>query len=226
MSAALERLYAILGALADRQGAPAFAELDGRMPWPQRGVYFVFEPGEVRSASSEVSRVVRVGTHALNAGSGTTLWKRLRQHRGTRAGSGNHRGSVFRMHVGRALIAREGLQGTYPEWDRGGNASRDVVRSERGMEAMASEVIGRMRVAWVAVPDDPGPRSDRGFIERCAIALLASDGRAVDPPSVTWLGRYAPSAAIRESGLWNVNHVGSETVTGFLDAFAVYAEET
>lgn len=226
MSAVLERFYSIIDDLTDRQGAPAFAELDGRMPWPERGVYFVFEPGEVRSLSAGVPRVVQVGTHALNVGSGTTLWNRLRQHRGSRAGIGNHRGSIFRMHVGRALIARYGLHASFPEWDRGGSAPREVVQSERGMEEMVSEVIGRMRVAWVAVLDEPGPGSERGVIERSAIALLASEGRVVDPPSRRWLGRFAPSDAIRGSGLWNVNHVGAGTETGFLDDLAAYAEAT
>ena len=207
MSTELERFYDIIAELMARQGAPRFADLDGRRTWPQRGVYFVFEDGELRSGQSGVPRVVRVGTHALNSGSGTTLWKRLRQHRGTRAGGGNHRGSVFRMHVGRALIARDGLQSAYPYWDRAGNAPRDVVHSERGLESMVSEVIGAMRVAWVGVPDDPGPGSDRGLIERGAIALLASAGRDADPPSDGWLGLQAPSPAINDSGLWNVNHV-------------------
>jgi hypothetical protein len=49
--------------------------------------------------------IVRVGTHALETGSQTTLWKRLSQHRGqARSGSGNHRGSIFRLIVGTALI--------------------------------------------------------------------------------------------------------------------------
>jgi hypothetical protein len=56
--------------------------------------------------------VVRVGTHALTAASSATLWDRLRQHRGHLGGrdpgSGNHRASVFRRHVGAALIGRDG----------------------------------------------------------------------------------------------------------------------
>jgi hypothetical protein len=57
-------------------------------------------------------RVVRVGTHALTAASSATLWSRLRQHRGHLAGrdpgGGNRRASVFRRHVGAALIRRDG----------------------------------------------------------------------------------------------------------------------
>lgn len=186
----------------------------------------MFEPGEVRSGLPDVWRVVRVGTHALNAGSGTTLWKRPRQHRGSRSGTGNHRGSVFRMHVERALIARERTQPSFPEWDRSGSAPREVVQGERVMEEMVSEVLGRIRVAWVAVLDDPGQSSDRALIERGAIALLSSEGHAADVPSHGWLGRHAPSVAVRGSGLWNVNHVGAPLEESLLDGLEACAEAT
>src|SRR5690242_13971991 len=98
----LIRFYEILGTLEKKVGGKrTLAECDGRMPWPRRGVYFFFEPGEVRSDSGGGPRVVRVGTHALANGSTTTLWRRLSQHRGSkRSGGGNHRGSIFRLLVG------------------------------------------------------------------------------------------------------------------------------
>ncbi len=206
-----------------RQGGPSFSDLDGGVAWPERGVYFVFEPGENRRSNSHVARVVRVGTHALRAWSNTTLWNRLRQHRGARDGSGNHRTSVFRMHVGRALIARDGLQDVYPHWDQGRNATVDIRRGEQDLERRVSEVIGRMRLAWIAVSDDAGPGSDRGVIERGAIALLASEGRKADPPSPGWLGRRAPSEQMRLSGLWHVHHVGDSPDPTFLDVLEDWA---
>src|SRR5262245_12149686 len=74
----------------------------GKMRWPRRGVYFFFEPGEYRSTEESVERVVRVGTHAVGEGSASTLWSRLHTHRGSLAGGGYHRGSIFRLHVGAA----------------------------------------------------------------------------------------------------------------------------
>ncbi len=111
----VQRFYRILDELETRVGGKrTLAEAHGRMKWPTRGVYFFFEPGEQRTTSVNGPRVVRVGTHGLKAGSKSTLWKRLRQHRGTLsgkyAGGGNHRGSVFRLHVGTALINRD-------DWD-------------------------------------------------------------------------------------------------------------
>ena len=68
------------------------------------------EDGEIRSDSGTGPRIVRVGTHALTEGSGTKLWSRLSPHGGQpKSGGGNHRGSIFRLIVGTAIMARGGL---------------------------------------------------------------------------------------------------------------------
>jgi len=111
----VQRLYSLLDQLEVKVGGKRCLEnCDGRMDWPRRGVYFFFELGESRSTSGAGPRVVRVGTHGLKAGKDTKLWDRLRTHRGTltgqNPGGGNHRGSIFRLHVGTALLA----QGDWP----------------------------------------------------------------------------------------------------------------
>ena len=105
----LTRFYVILDRLEQGVGgARRLSSSDGRMDWPTRGVYFFFEPGEVRTDSGDGPRVVRVGTHALTTRSRTTLWNRLSNHRGTAGtGGGNHRGSIFRLLVGTALMHRD-----------------------------------------------------------------------------------------------------------------------
>jgi hypothetical protein len=107
----LVRFYSILGNLERKiGGARKLADCSGQMLWPQRGVYFFREQGEDRSDTGDGPRVVRVGTHALKAGSRSKLWGRLSQHRGpAKTGGGNHRGSIFRLIVGAALINRERL---------------------------------------------------------------------------------------------------------------------
>ena len=69
--------------------------------------------------------------------------------------------------------------------------SRHHRHSEAGLEAQVSRAIAAMPVIWLSIPDEPGPDSDRGFIERNAIALLSNHSKeALDPPRSGWLGRH------------------------------------
>lgn len=214
--------YAHLQELERRIGGKrSLANSDGKMGWPEQGVYFFFESSEYRSGSGVGPRVMRVGTHAPTAKSRATLWSRLRQHRGTMSPSGgNHRGSIFRLLVGEALI-RLGIADSKDSWGRGSNAPRSVRESERPIEAQVSRYIGTMPFLFVPITDAPGPNSNRGYIERNSIALLsncASD--AVDPPSSEWLGCSSARDRVRRSGLWNNNHVDEDYLPEFLDVFA------
>jgi len=101
----LKRFYDILRDLKEKLGGTRkLADCSSKCGWPLRGVYFFFEQGEMRSDSGAGLRIVRVGTHALTANSKSTLWKRLGQHKGTKTGAGNHRGSIFRLIVGTARL--------------------------------------------------------------------------------------------------------------------------
>jgi hypothetical protein len=185
------------------------------MDWPARGVYFFREEGEVRTDTGSGPRVVRVNTHALKDGSGTKLWTRLAQHRGQASGNGNHRGSIFRLIVGVALIRRNTLP--FPTWGEGNSAKGEVRHGEEALERMVSEVIGRMSFLWLPVGDEPGPNSQRGYIERNAIALLSNYNKEpIDLPSRDWLGHLSDRARVRNSGLWNQNHVEEICDSSFL----------
>lgn len=160
---------------------------------------------------------MRVGTHALKAGAKATLWNRLAQHRGNADGSGgNHRGSIFRLITGAALMERDDL--ACSSWGKGNNAPREVKLGERPLEQKVSAVTGAMPFLWLTVDDEPGPDSLRGYIERNAIALLSNYGReSIDPPSPRWLGCYSDRERVRLSGLWNSNHVDDDYDPAFLD---------
>lgn len=223
----LDDFYDLLGVLEERCGGKRLlAESYGRMDWPQRGVYFFFEAGETRD-DGVTPRVVRVGTHALRS-SQSTLWKRLSQHKGATGGSmpggGNHRGSVFRLHVGTAMLAN----GDWPQriresWAVGGTANPVVRESEYPLELAVSDYIGGLPFLWLAVEDPPGPRSDRGVIEAGSIALLSNVRRPpIDAASDHWLGRHADRRLIEESGLWNVNHVQDPANGAFIAVLEGY----
>ena len=222
----LQRFYSLLLALEEKlSGARHLANCSGRMSWPKRGVYFFMEPGETRSHSGRGPRIVRVGTHALKAGSGATLWKRLYQHKGVaRSGGGNHRGSIFRLIVGTALLERDAID--CDSWDDRRSSAPPVVRErEQPLERAVSQALGNMPFLWLSVDDEPGPQSLRGFIERNAIALLSNYGKPpIDPPSDLWLGSYCTREKVRTSGLWNSNHVDESYDPAFLDTLEFLVE--
>jgi hypothetical protein len=176
-AADVRRLYAMLGQLGDRLGGTrCLRDCGGGQGWPARGVYFFLEPGETRTSSGEGPRVVRVGTHALKAGSSTSLWNRLSQHRGVaQSGGGNHRGSIFRLLVGEALLRRDRLH--VPSWGIGQSPSdaaarlgidaRELKEREAPVEAAVSQHIGAMPIVWLAVEDAHEPRFLEAF-ERAA----------------------------------------------------------
>ena len=214
-----DEFYRILDQLSATMSGPRhLRECTGDSGCPPQGVYFFFEDGEQRADGSR--RVVRVGTHGLTATSTATLWGRLRQHRGQltgrNPGGGNHRASVFRRHVGAALIRRDNLLSSWLDRHR---PSGQRASQEASVERAVTRHIGAMPFLWLNVPAG----ADRGYLERNSIALLSCLTGGPDPPSASWLGRYAERAEIRESGLWNVQHVYGHYEPGFLRQLALLA---
>jgi hypothetical protein len=165
-------------------------------------------------------RIVRVGTHGLTIGSNAKLWTRLSQHKGSlRTGAGNHRGSIFRLIVGAALIKRHGYD-QFRNWGEGSSANSDIYSAESSLEREVSQIIGNMPFVWLAIEDNAGPDSTRGYIERNAIALLSNYNKPpLDPPSRNWLGHDSDRERVRNSGLWNQRHVDETYDPSFLDKF-------
>ena len=84
-----------------------------------------------------------------------------------------------------------------------------------------------MPFIWLEIDDKPGPESLRGYIERNAIALLSNFYRGsnpIDPPSESWLGHWAKSEKVRNSGLWNANHVDGQMDDNFFDVLKTCLE--
>jgi hypothetical protein len=205
----LELLYDGLRTLSGGQLAPTAlptlaAVLGEKIP--NRGVYFFFEDGELRRGRREL-RVTRVGTHAVSRGAASTLRGRLRTHAGTEALTGSHRSSIFRLHVGDALLRKSST--VVESWgtDSGKVASAETRELESEMEVLVSRQLRSMRVLILEVADTPSAQSDRAYVERNAIGLLSHFGRIVDPPSSTWLGLNSKRTEIATSGLWNLDHL-------------------
>lgn len=223
----LEQFYELLALLESGLGGKRTLRCcQGKMEWPPSGVYLFFESEEFRQSGSKIQRVIRVGTHAVSTGSTSSLWGRLRTHRGAPNGSGNHRGSIFRLHVGTALLQRLGGSQILSSWGVGQTAAREAKAAETWLELKVSEYLGSMSLLWLAIGDTPGPLSDRAFIERNAISLLSNHEDPFDPPSSNWLGLQSVKSAIRKSGLWNVRHTNDNYDHRFLTILEQYIDVT
>lgn len=227
----LERFYAILARLTldGKQGRP-LREYSGKAGLPARGVYFFREPGEYRFGTDGPLRIVRVGTHAVSLNAKSSLWGRLRTHLGTRSGSGNHRGSIFRLHVGNALLSRD--EKVIESWGAGRSVATQLradsaaMAAEGELERRVSEYIGAMSILWVDVPDLPSSDSVRSTIEKNAIALLSNRKKPMDIASANWLGKHSPREEIRQSHLWNLNYVDGAYDPAFLDQLELAVQST
>jgi len=227
----LDRFYQLMGDLEEHLGGvQKLKDCTGYMDWPDRGVYFFFASIETRDVNDQL-RLTRIGTHAVSEGSSTSLWNRLRTHRGAMSGTyedgGNHRGSVFRKRVGEAVIDRDGYQEEYPEWGNGSSAGRELRLKELEMERQVSEYLRDLPFLWLNVDDEPSAESQRAYIERNAIALLSNYQKtSIDARSEDWLGKHSRSEKICQSGLWNVNHVEESYDPEFLNLLEQKIAET
>jgi len=168
---------------------------------PLDGLYLFFERGELVDCSGRaVDRIVRVGTHRMNG----RFRKRIRQHYGrVRSLGGNRDESIFRKHVGTALLRKAGPCDTeLNDWLAGNGPSSPA------LEAEVSQTL-RDNFTFVCVRVDDGGR--RRCLERGLIALLAQ--HPLGSPSAGWLGHHAFADEIRSSGLWNVQHIADDPIT-------------
>jgi hypothetical protein len=220
----LVRFYRLMDELAVLNGGQQrFATARPEQNWPRRGVVWFYEKGESRAESGPGGRIVRVGTHALKPELNSRLWEKLAQD-----GTGSHRQSLFRTLVGlslRDLTGKQEPQG----WGRDKAAGQDSEppdRSEQALEAAVSLYIAQMPFVFLAVDDEPGPRSERAFIERNSIALLSNYARPpLDSPSAAWLGRRCGREKVRQSGLWNTAHVDAAYDPSFMETMKTLMED-
>ena len=189
-----------------------------RADCPRKGVYFFFEKGEIRSGSGTGDRIVRVGSHAFHDGQCATLWSRIKKHQGAQRPEKRQRSSVFRNRVGNAVCRQD--SGLGPR-----NWPKDA---DRGDSARIEKRINRRMWPMTALLLPVGCRTDRGYIERNGIDLLSEYGKAapIDPASEDWLGHWCNRKKVKQSGLWQSNHVDDQYDPGFLELLEEYVDRT
>lgn len=201
----LQRLYEEIERLRSRRGTFLLSELAGQ-ELPEKGLYIFIDQSEI-NRWHQSGRIVRIGTHAVSAGSRSLLRTRLRNHLGNQDGSGNHRGSIFRLHVGASLMARNSYEMHADQWGNSDEANASTRASEAWLEKKVSDYLAKLEVVVVHIDDEASKDSLRAKAERQLIALLTENWLPLERPSQNWLGRYSDREAVVRSGIWNVMEV-------------------
>jgi len=220
----LDALYAVVRRLIEKCGVRPLRE-SMQETMPSAGLYLFFDENERRLKGNSALRIVRVGTHGVASGSKASLRNRMRTHFGTSAGEGNHRSSIFRLHVGSSIMASK-LHPIISSWGQSTTPDKSDESAEKTLEQEVSKYLGRLLVAFVAVPGESEKSNDRAYLEQGLIALLSNSHKPLDPPSYRWLGLTSSKREIRKSGIWNVNHTAQNYEPTFMEILDYYVSLT
>lgn len=184
---------------------PAFTE-PSRVPF-NNGLYFFYEKGET-SRHAPDGRIVRVGNHPRSQDS---LKRRLRMHY-----SGSKNSSVFRKFLGGAILRRMDPNSPclQPRLGQGHWEKQDMHACEdrKPIERQVSQLLKTN--FWFRCIEIEN-RDLRNTFEKKLIATISLC--PICKPSDNWLGKFAYSDNVRNSGLWNSDYVFDQQET--LDNF-------
>ncbi|MDF1513209.1 MAG: hypothetical protein P1S60_05325 [Anaerolineae bacterium] len=165
---------------------------------PLNGVYILFEKGEY---AHNMDRIVRVGSHT----GADNLRKRLHEH----FLNENKDRSIFRKHIGRALLVKADDPFLEQwEWDLTSRAAKDKydpLLDRAKQDKVETLVTAYIRDNFSFTVFRVDEKNIRLEIEKALIGTLSNCHTC--RPSPSWLGLHSPYAKIRESGLWHIQHL-------------------
>ena len=164
----------------------------------QNGIYILFEKNEHGHGGD---RIVRVGTHTGQ----NQLAQRLMEH----FVKENKNRSIFRKNIGRVFLNQ--TNDDYLKiWNldltskKNRNAFQHLVNEvfQKQLEQQISECLrANFSFSIIEVQDE----KRRLELEKQLIQIVSSCEEC--GPSQTWLGNHSPVKKIRQSGLWQTQHV-------------------
>jgi hypothetical protein len=190
---------------------------------PKNGIYFFYENGEAQNhAASELPRIVRVGTHKDgNFRSRIAEHFLLDEHKMVFDADkpAPHDRSIFRKHIGRALLERENdpYLKVWGDLDFTTRATRDLYRHLRDIRKeteIESEVTRILRdtftFRYIEILGEKDRMGGDG-LEKALIGTLAQCGCCTSSPG--WLGRHSPKPKISTGHLWLIQHLKAHPLT-------------
>jgi hypothetical protein len=185
---------------------------------PENGIYFFYEIGETWGHGETRPRIVRVGTHKDG-----NFRKRISEHYVLDELKMNfdsnrpapHDRSIFRKNIGRALLNQS--KDKYSQvWDIDFTSHekrvkfghfRDI-RKEKKIEQDISKIL-RLNFSFRFIElTGQAKRMGSTGLESSLIGTLSHCNLC--KPSVNWLGNHSPKKEIRESGLWQIQHLKAD----------------
>lgn len=171
---------------------------------PKNGIYVIFENGE-KFLNSDMDRIVRVGTHKGE----NRLLKRLKSHYHIR---GINDRSIFRKHIGRAIICKEkkdldflelwGKTFVSRESKKDPRYNQEYFEKKRFYEDKVDNYV-QNNIRFTVIPVESEEK--RLYFEGKLISTLSWS--SFTTASENWLGNFSPIEKIRNSRLWNVNEL-------------------
>lgn len=172
---------------------------------PRNGIYVLYEKGETGHSGE---RIVRVGTHTGE----NQLRSRLQQH----FLKENKDRSIFRKNIGRALLNRDNDPFlAYWEIDLTARKAREryaaiIDRDKQLAVERKVSVYIQESFSFVVLP--VSDKEERLALESKMISTVSWCEEC--RPSTEWLGLHSPKQKIREGGLWLVNQLYKEPLSG------------
>jgi len=179
---------------------PTFKE-PSKVPF-SNGLYFFYQKGET-SMHAPNGRIVRIGNHPRSQNG---LKRRLTMHY-----SGNKNSSIFRKHLGGAILRK--TDPNHPclapapgqgHWEK---ENMPTCQKCKPIETEVKKLLRNdFRFRCIEIKD----QNLRNTLEKKLVATVSLC--PICKPTKNWLGKFAYSENVRNSGLWNSDYVFEQSL--------------
>ena len=187
---------------------------------PHNGIYFFYERGEMWGHGGNMPRIVHVGTHRNG-----NFQSRIRDHYTPDTKMdfdaqkpAPHDRSIFRKNIGRAILNRDNsdylqvwdIDFTTTENRKKYSHLRDI-EFEKNTELEITRLL-QENFSFRYIPvENEAERMGKTGLESRLVGTLSSCRMC--HASDNWLGRHSPVGEIKQSGLWQSQHLNSPGLT-------------